>query len=156
KIQNSSNLGEHKNFHLIDLSEESFECAKAIEALQIPCTAYVCVMTHDHALDRALIEELGDRPVAYLGMIGSDRKVAISNKYFLENNLLTKEEIKRIHQPIGLNIGAETPEEIAISVLAQLIDIRASFRKQQKHSGEMATKITNKMLGSVSISRNYE
>ncbi|MFT7588527.1 MAG: xanthine dehydrogenase accessory factor, partial [Limisphaerales bacterium] len=43
KVQNSSNLGEHKNFHLIDLSEESFECAKAIEALQIPCTAYVCV-----------------------------------------------------------------------------------------------------------------
>jgi xanthine dehydrogenase accessory factor len=84
---------------------------------------FVCVVTHDHALDHRLVQELLKRPLRFLGMIGSlpkQRKFALR----LRARGFRDEEIARLHTPLGLSIGAVTPEEIAVSVLAQLVAVR--------------------------------
>jgi len=81
------------------------------------------VATHDHALDQRLVQLLLARPLRFLGMIGSipkQRKFALR----LKARGFSDEAIARLHAPLGLDIGAETPEEIAVSVVAQLIAVR--------------------------------
>ena len=65
------------------------------------------------------------KPHQYIGMIGSERKVEIAKKNMIAANFLNEEEIKKIDMPIGLDIEAITPQEIAISILAKLIDVRS-------------------------------
>ncbi len=84
---------------------------------------YACVVSHDHALDQRLVQILIRRPLRFLGMIGSRAK---QRKFVqrLRGHGYGDEEIARLHTPLGLAIGAATPEEIAVSVLAQLIAVR--------------------------------
>ena len=102
---------------------DSFE--GALEQLPIDEDSYVVIMTRGHVHDRSLLKQaLGRRP-AYVGMIGSKKKVAETFRTLSEEGVLA-EDIARVHAPIGLSIGAETPEEIAVSIVAQLIQVRAS------------------------------
>jgi xanthine dehydrogenase accessory factor len=84
---------------------------------------FVAVMTHSHPLDEEIIRALAERPLRYLGMIGSRGKWA---RFIprLEARDISKEAIDRVRCPIGLDIAALTPAEIAISVTAQLIEVR--------------------------------
>jgi xanthine dehydrogenase accessory factor len=85
---------------------------------------YVVIVTRGHRHDaEALAACIHQRP-AYIGMIGSRRKVALLRKNFLENQLATEEEFDRVSAPIGLAIGAVTVPEIAVSIAAQLIAVR--------------------------------
>ncbi len=95
----------------------------AARALQLTPGDYACVVTHDHALDQRLVQILVRRPLRFLGMIGSRAK---QRRFVqrLRGHGLGEEEIARLHTPLGLAIGAATPEEIAVSVLAQLIAVR--------------------------------
>jgi xanthine dehydrogenase accessory factor len=95
----------------------------AARALDFAPGDYACVVTHDHALDQRLVQILIRRPLRFLGMIGSRAK---QRKFVqrLRGHGLGDEEIARLHTPLGLAIGASTPEEIAVSVLAQLIAVR--------------------------------
>lgn len=84
---------------------------------------FVVVTTHDHALDQRLIQLLLVKPVRFVGMVGSlakQRKFALR----LQARGFTSEQIARMRTPLGLAIGAQTPEEIAVSVLAELIAVR--------------------------------
>lgn len=84
---------------------------------------YAVVVTHDHALDQRLVQQLLRRPLRYLGMIGSlskQKKFALR----LRARGFSDEDIARLHTPLGLVIGAQTPEEIAVSAVAQLIAVR--------------------------------
>ena len=84
---------------------------------------YAVVATHDHALDQRLVQELLKRPLKFLGMIGSvpkQRKFALR----LRARGFSDEQIARLHTPLGVSIGASTPEEIAVSVMAELIAAR--------------------------------
>jgi len=84
---------------------------------------YVTIVTHDHALDQRLVQELLRRPVAFLGMIGSvpkQRKFALR----LRARGFSDAEIARLRTPLGVPIGADGPEEIAVSVVAELIAAR--------------------------------
>ena len=68
-------------------------------------------------------------PAAYIGMIGSLRKrAAVYDK--LKADGITDEQLARVHAPIGLEIGAETPEEIAVSILAEVIKVRAESKRK--------------------------
>ena len=98
--------------------------AAAIGALDVRAGDYVCVLTRGHRWDGECLRALlrGTEP-AYLGMIGSKRRVeglfgAMRDEGF------DPARIARIHAPIGLMIGAVTPEEIAVSIAAQLIERR--------------------------------
>ena len=88
---------------------------------------YVVVVTRDHAQDQALLEQLLGRELAYLGMIGSRRKVELF-KQRLAARGISAERLARLRAPIGLDIGAETPEEIAVAIVAELIQARAARR----------------------------
>lgn len=90
-------------------------------------STYVVIVTRDHQQDQALLERLVERDVAYLGLIGSRRKVALFRQRLMARGI-SEERLDRVHAPIGLNIGAETPEEIAVAITAELIAVRAARR----------------------------
>jgi xanthine dehydrogenase accessory factor len=96
-------------------------------ALAVAPEDFVVIVTHDHALDQRLVQALIRKPTRFLGMIGSipkQRKFALR----LRARGFTADEIARLHTPLGLAIGAATPEEIAVSVVAQLIAVRRGER----------------------------
>ena len=85
---------------------------------------YIVIMTRGHQGDYLLLEQALRTPASYVGVIGSRQKIAATNKRLREAGISDR-DIDRIHTPIGLPIGAETPAEIAISIAAELIKHRA-------------------------------
>lgn len=85
---------------------------------------YVVIMTRGHQADYEVLAQLLRSGAKYLGCIGSKRKLALCRERLLEAGY-TAEEYAVVHAPIGLAIGAETPAEIAVSVTAELIAVRA-------------------------------
>jgi xanthine dehydrogenase accessory factor len=85
--------------------------------------AYVVIVTRGHQGDLDCLRALAPRPLRYLGLIGSRAKVARIYAALLTEGMAPS-VLERVHAPIGLNIGAITPAEIAVSILAQLIAIR--------------------------------
>lgn len=85
-------------------------------------TCYV-IVTRGHKDDRLCLEKTIHRPHMYLGMIGSKGKVKKTFDALIENGY-SKEELVNVHAPIGLDIKAQTPAEISVSILAQLIEIK--------------------------------
>ncbi len=84
---------------------------------------FAVIVTHSHQLDQALLMGLIGQDYAYLGMIGSRAKVA---KFFVRLRAAGVDEARfsRVSTPVGLDIGAETPEEIAVAIAAELIRVR--------------------------------
>lgn len=123
--------------HVLDDREkfanaERFPFAKTIEVddisawlhkADLPSSAYVVVVTRGHTHDFEAIRALAARDLRYLGLIGSRAKVA---RIFdaLEQEGMPRECLDRVHAPIGVDIGAITPAEIAVSILAELIAVR--------------------------------
>lgn len=86
---------------------------------------HVLVITRDHAVDQKLVERLLPNPnLTYLGLIGSLGKVGRFEKRILAKGVVGPEEWARLRAPIGLDIGAETPAEIAVAVVAELVAMR--------------------------------
>lgn len=125
------------SIHLIDprnniYSEEEqnkYQCVhddylKAIEYLNIHKDSYSVVLTPQHTNDEAIIAVLGKKNFKYLGMIGSIKKVALLKQRFISENILSSKQLEKIDMPIGIKIAANTPEEIAISIVAKLIDVK--------------------------------
>lgn len=96
-------------------------------ALALDERTYCVILTRDHSQDLAVLRSLVERDLAYLGMIGSQSKVAASLAA-LRAEGVAEERLAQVFAPIGLDIGSETPEEIAISILAQLIQVRRGTR----------------------------
>lgn len=99
----------------------------AFKDLEFDKNTFVCVITHNHAYDREIVQYCVKKSHSYLGMIGSKRKVEIAKKIFLTGKLLSDKEIKNIDWPMGIQIKTNTPEEIAIAILAKLIDVRTTM-----------------------------
>ena len=89
--------------------------------------AYIVIVTHQHLYDQEVLEHCVQQPYAYLGMIGSKTKVQKSFQE-LRDNGISDAVIESIHSPIGLDIGAETPEEIALAIAAEMVGVRAKKR----------------------------
>ncbi len=83
----------------------------------------VVIMTHNHSGDEKVLARFAGRPFRYLGMMGSPAKVARVYKN-LRDNGIRKEDLEAVHAPIGVPIFSETPEEIAVSISAELIRVR--------------------------------
>lgn len=104
--------------------------AIAIEQLIFSENTFVVILTHNHAYDREILALSSQKPHQYIGMIGSERKVAIAKKNLIASNILSEEKINKVDMPIGIDIEAITPQEIAISILAKLIDVRNKSNSQ--------------------------
>ncbi len=85
---------------------------------------YICVMTRGHKDDYEVQREMLKTPANYIGVIGSKHKIAGVNARLM-NDGYTEKDIARITTPIGIDILSETPAEIAVSITAQLIEVRA-------------------------------
>ncbi|MFR9794943.1 XdhC family protein [Streptomyces sp. MS06] len=85
----------------------------------------VCVLTHDPKFDVPLLEEALRRPAAYIGAMGS-RRTHDDRRRRLEQAGVTERELARLRSPIGLDLGARTPEEVAVSVAAEIVALRWS------------------------------
>jgi len=95
--------------------------------LRVDKSSYVVIVTRSHLSDKAVLEWAVNTEAAYIGMIGSKRKV---NTIFenLRSKGISEESLKNVHAPIGLDINAETPEEIAVSILAEIIKMRRTAK----------------------------
>jgi xanthine dehydrogenase accessory factor len=103
--------------------------ASAFDGLPIDELSYVVVMTRGHRWDREVVAQALRTRAGYIGMIGSRRKIALIWESLGEEGF-TEADLARVRAPIGLDIGGDAPGEIAISVMAELIQVR--------HGGEAA------------------
>jgi xanthine dehydrogenase accessory factor len=102
---------------------------RAMAGLPINENSYLVLVTRGHAHDKTLLGEALTTRAGYIGMIGSRRKRdAVYQE--LQQEGFPAEAFERVHSPIGLSIAAETPEEIAVSITAELIAVRAGVNPQ--------------------------
>lgn len=85
---------------------------------------FVVLTTHKHEYDESLLEKLATKKLAYLGMIGSKRKVAAVRRRMIDEKKLTESQLEKVNMPIGMPFRAIKPEEIAISIIAKIIDVK--------------------------------
>jgi xanthine dehydrogenase accessory factor len=105
---------------------DTFE--RAMDGLEIDEDSYLVLVTRGHSHDKTVLKQALETRAGYIGMIGSRRKRdAIYDALCKEG--LPRQELARVCSPIGLDIGAETPEEIAVSIAAELIQVRAERNK---------------------------
>lgn len=104
--------------------------ARISEYLAINENDYVVVMTSGHTYDFTVEEQILRGKVAYLGVIGSHSKTAAVNKLLREAGI-AEAAIATVHTPIGIPIQAVTPEEIAVSIAGEMIQVRADYRQKQ-------------------------
>ncbi len=99
--------------------------------LPIDDQSYILALTRGHQHDELVVERAIETPARYIGMLGSERKKLVLWKR-IEERGGCREKLDRVYAPIGANIGADTPEEIAVSVLAELVKVRRGVRKVWK------------------------
>jgi len=99
------------------------EMEAAVASLPIDSNSYLLALTRGHQHDETVIRQALRSEAGYIGMIGSARKVAIARRN-LEAEGFRKEDLDRLHAPIGLDIGADNPGEIAVSIVAELVAVR--------------------------------
>lgn len=98
--------------------------SQALPLLPFDEHTFIAIMTYSHPYDRDILAYCIQKPFAYLGMIGSERKVELTRKMFTEAKIATDHLLGEVDMPMGEPIGAETPDEIAISILARMIQVR--------------------------------
>lgn len=91
----------------------------------------ICIMTHGHAHDYTLLRRAMDTDAAYIGVMASRVKSALFRERLQKDGVPAEDIVRRLHCPIGLPIRAETPEEIAVSIAAELIAVMHPPRGQQ-------------------------
>ena len=101
----------------------------ALSRLRINASSYIAIVTRGHQFDEKVLEWAVKTEARYIGMIGSKKKNEVIFAHLLSKGIST-DILERVHAPIGLDINAETPEEIAVSIVAELITIK----RQEGHT----------------------
>lgn len=117
-----------------DAAFEGCECIcsnyfDAIKKAVFDENTFIVIVTPKHEFDEGILRKVVVKPHAYVGMIGSKRKVAIVKKNLITDKILTEQKVEKIDAPIGIPFAAETPNEIAVSIVAKLIDVRNTLQK---------------------------
>ena len=108
------------------------EIGKAIQNFPVSSYTYLVIVTRGHRHDAAALRQSITSEAAYIGMIGSIRKIKLMRKKFLEEGWATPHQFDRIYAPIGIDIHSKTVEEIAISIAAQLVFVRNQIQDKIK------------------------
>jgi len=132
-------VGELTGFNIVVLDDreefanrERFPMAEAvlcgdveaeIDGMHIDGQTYCVLVSRGHQVDEAALRRIVGRGAAYVGMIGSRRRTQTVLRHLEEDGIPT-DQLARVYTPIGLDIGAETPEEIAISIIAEIVLLR--------------------------------
>jgi xanthine dehydrogenase accessory factor len=96
-----------------------------LDAIELDGSDYVVLVSRGHQQDEQALRHVVGRSAAFVGMIGSRRRVRTVLEHLLSEGL-DRAKIEAVHTPVGLDIGAETPEEIALSILAEIVLVRRS------------------------------
>jgi xanthine dehydrogenase accessory factor len=105
---------------------------QALEQIEIDERTVFLLMTHNYNYDKAMLKQLLQKNVTYIGMLGpKNKRERILNEFKEEGLVFTAQQISVLHSPVGLDIGAETSEEIALSILAE---IKAMFANKDVQS----------------------
>ena len=99
--------------------------AQALEQVPGGAETYFVVVTRAHAFDVACLEQILQKPAAYVGMMGSRGRAALVRRQLTEAGL-DPARVEQLRAPIGLAIGAKTAEEIALSILAQIVQVKSA------------------------------
>jgi xanthine dehydrogenase accessory factor len=105
---------------------------QALKQIEIDERTVILLMTHNYNYDKAMLKQLLQKNVTYIGMLGpKNKRERILNEFKEEGLVFTAQQISSLHSPVGLDIGAETSEEIALSILAE---IKAFFANKDVQS----------------------
>ena len=106
---------------------------KAVHEIPKTPDNYIVIVTRGHKYDAEVLRQCMDSDVAYIGMIGSRRKIRLMREKFLDEGWATPAQFDRVHAPIGIEIGSKSIQEIAVSICAQLVLVRnqKTGRKQK-------------------------
>ncbi len=104
------------------------EFVHALSEMKSDSNTYFVVVTRGHKWDADCLREILKKEYAYAGMMGSKRRVILL-KQMLEQEGYAQEKLEELHSPIGMTIGAESPQEIAVSVWAEIIKERSGIKK---------------------------
>jgi len=96
---------------------------QAVRDMEMDEDTYAVLVTRGHTLDVACLIEIIDRPLAYIGMIGSKRRVRGVFALLEQEEGIPKEKLKQVYAPIGLPLAARTPAEIAVSIMGEVINV---------------------------------
>jgi xanthine dehydrogenase accessory factor len=96
--------------------------AKQLAQVELTANTFVALVTRGYPIDVNLLPMLLASPVAYIGVIGSQRRWLTAKEALLKNGTL-EQDLARVRAPIGIEIHAETPEEIAVSIVAEMIGV---------------------------------
>jgi xanthine dehydrogenase accessory factor len=99
------------------------EFENCFERLNIDESSYLVIVTRGHLYDGIVLGQALESNARYVGMIGSRKKIGTLYQSLIEKGI-AKELLRRVHAPIGIDINSETPEEIAVSIVAELIKVR--------------------------------
>ncbi len=109
---------------------------EALDELPGSMDTYFIIVTREHLYDRKCLERILPKEWAYLGMMGSAKRVELVRRQMLAAGA-DPERLARLHAPIGLNIGAETPQEIALSILSEVVQARRQGQHASGYSGAL-------------------
>jgi xanthine dehydrogenase accessory factor len=99
------------------------DIVESVRAHPVTPHTYVVIVTRGHALDEEALREVIERPAAYIGMIGSRRKVRTIFEHLRQAGV-DEPLIDRVHAPIGIDMGSQTPAEIAVSIVGEMVAVR--------------------------------
>lgn len=141
KVLSAMATNYHFNINLIDNREDVFQnisdgvkiinepFPEAYETIDFRENDFVVITTYKHTYDEEIAAHVLKQPHAYLGMMASKRKAALARKKWAERGI-EEEKIVKVFSPVGIDIQCETPEEIALSVMAQLVDELNKIQKK--------------------------
>jgi xanthine dehydrogenase accessory factor len=99
------------------------DLGEGLDAIELDGSDYIVLVSRGHQQDEQALRHVVRRGAAFVGMIGSRRRVRTVLEHLLSEGF-DREQIEAVHTPIGIDIGAETPEEIALSILAEIVLVR--------------------------------
>jgi len=108
------------------------DMAETLAGLEITPQTYIVLITRGHQFDEPCLRAVIHSPAKYIGMIGSRRRVKACFIRFREEEGISEELLNRVHAPIGLDIQAESPEEIALAIAAELVKVRRGGNAKSK------------------------
>jgi xanthine dehydrogenase accessory factor len=126
-VDDKLEMSEDETFSDIEgvLSEDMESYA---ERLPPGSDAYIIILTRSFSKDKAILERLIGKGFRYVGMVGSGRKIRTIKEDLISKGF-KKDHLSKLSAPVGLDIGAETPEEIAISIAAEIISVKKGKRR---------------------------
>jgi len=96
---------------------------QALQVMKFTSATHVVIVTRGHKHDEICLREVVQRPARYIGMIGSRRRTTTIREH-LRKQGVGMELLRRVNAPIGLDIGAQTPEEIALAIMSEIVMVR--------------------------------